>query len=61
MDTKIDPPGIYDLSTLSIEEIQAYLKTKGLGTFNLSLPFHYIPKNEDWNWSNPQGRWSDRR
>lgn len=30
-----------------IEEIQAYLKTKGLGVFNLSLPFHYIPKNED--------------
>ena len=33
-----------DFST--IEEIQAYLKTKGLGTFNLSLDFHYYKDEE---------------
>jgi len=32
----------------SCEEIQKYLKEKyNLGTFNLSLPFHYMPKDED--------------
>lgn len=36
------------LDLYTCEEIQAYLKERyNLGVFNLSLPFHYIPKNED--------------
>jgi hypothetical protein len=35
------------LEFLTVEAIQAYLKTKGLGVFNLSLPFNYIPKDDD--------------
>lgn len=34
---------------LSTESLIEELKSRGLGTFNLGLPFHYIPKNEDRN------------
>lgn len=35
-----------NLQNTSTEELINELKKRGLGVFNLSLPFHYIPKNE---------------
>lgn len=37
------------MENFTVEEIQAYLKTKGLGTFNLSLAFHYYKDEESNN------------
>lgn len=46
MDTK-DLINWSNLKDYSTENIIAELKLRGLGIFNLSLPFHYTPKDED--------------
>lgn len=40
-------PESYPVQKFSTESLIEELKSRGLGVFNLSLPFQYIPKDEE--------------
>lgn len=46
-DRKLRERGIDVLLGIHTEHLIQELKRRGLGVFNLSLPFQYLPKNED--------------